>query len=1079
MFKHTVYADFSSDLKDTPDWKVAELRTFEYPLKVTAVAIEPIAGLLAVGTAIGCIHVFGGPSVEVKLLLPEPTPVRFVHFSSATFQLVCLGGNSQLHIWDLAVFGRPKLVASARFDNATSLTVSPSHSHAFVALESGEVRTYDLLCLRKSEYRTPNLWSLYEEKTMATRVDPATPGSGFPVDVVAHPRDLNLLFVAYAGGVILSDLTQRNTLRAYELILPGGSPGGSGYGHPDIMQHRRPTVTSLALHPAGHYFAVGYSDGCIAFWAIEDEDQPVLVRTLDSVDVDKVDIEALEQKHEQGPEREPIYKLAWSSFSDSSDPRGGKTALTILGGLLMAPGEPIGLTVQWLPAFNPSDPPTPIPSNTSLHPFIRTAMQASLIPTMDFFYSTPSIAQDFFLVPRNSPHFANQHDPIAIIISLESAGDLRTLETRQFPPPAFLSSNDPPTDQDDPDTKSASQAVEDDLADILKDMTLNDDPRVIALPSPLSFGTTGLMHLQLCSLDRDAYEAFIGEGNTDLSLPLNGGAAWNDDSLEREIKLAKFQSPRILITFHRDPSAAIQFLDLSAQLLVTSDTPIQNHFPKPLPGLTIDLKPALTDASVVRQTSRDFVERAIVQSVHFAPQSLECLVQFVSGELVVYHLKSGSAPVPGSHEDVEDDLVLLDHVLTSEGSRYAPYFLLKGNKPVSARAISDIGFLAVAHAESLIVVDMRGPRVILRRGHDKKKARMSSLHIHAAEANPIVELHWNVSTADNDPQNRVRLLVGYASGATELLTLSRPSNVWQVEQEIKKVDGAPHPIPGGTFILDAKKGNILHATRERLAQSFNPTAPDANCILVSAGAKGARCIANLCGSRISKVEWPTKGGATVTCVQVVEKMGSQALVAFTDHQEVLAYSLPNLDLLGTFAAPTRDSTSVSCDHTGDWVSYTANKNTGKVEVMTYGTLFNFRRAYLPPNLEFLSTKPTIPPQPQPVSLGPTSLFSSWFKSGQSMTGDQLDILLGGPDRPIPQKPAPPKAQANDAASVAKSAAGVQDSLYSRLQSAMGERGQMLNDLEERFNALEEGSKNMASQAKRIAAQQTAKSWLGF
>jgi syntaxin-binding protein 5 len=36
---------------------------------------------------------------------------------------------------------------------------------------------------------------------------------------------------------------------------------------------------------------------------------------------------------------------------------------------------------------------------------------------------------------------------------------------------------------------------------------------------------------------------------------------------------------------------------------------------------------------------------------------------------------------------------------------------------------------------------------------------------------------------------------------------------------------------------------------------------------------------------------------------------------------------------------------------------------------------------------------------------------------------------------------------------------------------------MLDDLGERFNALEQGSKDMVAQAKRMAAQQGAKAWL--
>jgi len=99
--------------------------------------------------------------------------------------------------------------------------------------------------------------------------------------------------------------------------------------------------------------------------------------------------------------------------------------------------------------------------------------------------------------------------------------------------------------------------------------------------------------------------------------------------------------------------------------------------------------------------------------------------------------------------------------------------------------------------------------------------------------------------------------------------------------------------------------------------------------------------------------------------------------------------------------------------------------------------------------------------------------------------------VGGPDRPLPQKaPAPARSGSEDAAgSVGTAAAGIaagaaaaQTSIYNRLTSAVGERGyvtffdwqqvqqlillyyrQILGDLEERFNSLEEGSRNMVAQ----------------
>ncbi|KAJ6483896.1 WD40 containing snare-dependent exocytosis protein [Mycena vulgaris] len=1077
MFKHdrTVYADLSTDLRDKSDWNAAALRSFEYPLNVTTLAIEPIAGLLAIGTSTGIIHIFGSVSVETRLSLPESVKVKFLQFSISTFQLVCLDERSQLHIFDLSSFGRPKLATSARFDQATSLTISPSHSHAFIALESGEIRTYDLLCLRKSSYKIPNMWHLYEQKTMASRMDMPAPESQLPIETVVHPRDLNLLFVAYSGGIILSDLTQRNTLRAYEFILPAGAPGGSGYGHPDILTHRRPAVTAIAIHPAGHFFAVGYSDGCIAFWAIEDEDQPLQVRTLDAINVNLVDAEELEKHHDEPPaEREPIYKLSWSSFSNSSDPRGGQTALTILGGLIMAEGEPTGLNVQWLPAFNPAEPPTPTGTQPGLHPFMRSAMQASLVPSLDFFYFTPGVAQDFFLVPKNSPHFSGHFDPTAILILVESAGDSRIVEAYQFPPPAFLATTESTVEED-----AQSGSLVDDLASTLKSLTVNDDPRPLRLPTPLSFANSGIFGAQLLTLDRDSHGLFVGgEGADAFVLPLKGGAAWSDESKAREIRLAKFQFPRVLMTQHRNPAAALQFHDISAQLLITSDAPIENHFPKPLPGLTIDLRTLLTDSAVVKKTSPSFLERAIVQSAYIARQSLECAIQFASGEVVVYRLKSGSENLPKFAESPDDEIVLLDHVLSSDDARFSPYFLLTTGKPVSACAISDIGFLAVAYTEYLLVVDMRGPRVMLRRGRDKKKDRMS-LHLHTSDAaNTITSLTWSVATIENDPQLRIRLIVGSSSGVTEVLTVIRDTSSWRVDAEVKKVETVANPISGGTFILDSK-GLPIRATKEQLAQSFHPTPPETHCILVTAGLKGARSFGDITGARIAKTDWGNKAG-TVRSVQIVEKMGSHALVAFTDHHEALAFSLPYLEYLCTLSVPTEDGSSLTCDDTGDWMSCSINGASGIIDHTSYGTLFDFRRAYTPPDIDLLITRPSVPPQPQPVSLGPTSLLSSWFRFGQSMTGEQLDVLFGGPDRPIPEmKPQPSVNNPANSSSLAETAAGVQSSLYARLQSAVGERGQMLGDLEDRFNSLEEGSRSMVTQAKRLAAEQSAKSWFGF
>ncbi|KAF8971726.1 WD40-repeat-containing domain protein [Flammula alnicola] len=278
----SVLADLSTDLRDEEDWKVGSLKAFDFPLNVTTLAIEPISGLLAAGTADGVIHIFGRPGVYSKINCLN----RLKFDSSNSLFRRSTSFASSLGVW------RPKYVTSARFDQTNSMTLSPSHTHVFLATQNGDIKTYDLTCLRKSPYSMPNLWKLYEQKMASSGMPSLTlPTPSNAVEAVVHPRNLDLIFVAYAGGVILTDL---NTIRAYELVLSPGAPGGAGYGTGDILTHRRMMVASIAVHPSGHFFAAGYADGSIAFWAVEDDNKPLLVRTLDSLDVNLVHADLLE-----------------------------------------------------------------------------------------------------------------------------------------------------------------------------------------------------------------------------------------------------------------------------------------------------------------------------------------------------------------------------------------------------------------------------------------------------------------------------------------------------------------------------------------------------------------------------------------------------------------------------------------------------------------------------------------------------------------------------------------------------------------------------------------------------------------
>ena len=326
------------------------------------------------------------------------------------------------------------------------------------------------------------------------------------------------------------------------------------------MAHRRPSLTAFAVHPTGHFFATGHVDGSIVFWALDDEDKPLVVRTLDEVDVHVVDAtkldEVMSSPEKANPiDREPIFKLAWSGFPNSTDPRGGDTTLTILGGTNA--NESPGVTVILFPAFNPTDVPNSPETQHTLPPQVRRAMKQSLDPKDAHIYYTKGTIQDFFLIPKNSPHFSGTFDPTAIVLVYDCDRDARATEAYQFPPPVFTSPSSPELDDtktgdtqeesavDKTTTEDGEDVDKDPLADELTDTLLSmslvdNDPRLIQLPPSLWSGVEGGIFYVF---DKHVFETLMDAGETQCGdvLPLQGGVAWVEDT-EQQMKLMKVWS---------------------------------------------------------------------------------------------------------------------------------------------------------------------------------------------------------------------------------------------------------------------------------------------------------------------------------------------------------------------------------------------------------------------------------------------------------------------------------------------------------------------------------------------------------
>ncbi|KAG1754961.1 lethal giant larvae like, C-terminal-domain-containing protein [Suillus paluster] len=1062
-----VLADLSTGQREPDDFDVGRLRTVDYLLDTRVLTYEPILSLLAVGTTSGLICVVGGPGVECSVQTPEGTPVKILQLAASTDKLLSVDDRDRLHIWDLKDLTKPP--KSTRFDHAINAVVlSPSHTHVFLALQSGEIRTYDLLCLKKSPYVIPNLWDMYQTK-IASSVDL----SNIPVDIVVHPRDLNLMFIAF-GAVYSLFQSSRNILRAYELVIPAGAPGGGGYHQSEVLTHRRPSVTSVAIHPAGHFFAVGYADGCVAFWAMEDEDQPLLVRTATDLDVNVINGEELEKFLQNGgssnqekgsnfPERQPIYRVAWCGFPNSSDPRGGATALVVLGG--DRSDDPCRLTVHIMPAFDSTEPPATSGSKSGLHPSIRKAMRLSVIPLETTYYLASGPVYDFILFPKSNPHFSGCWDSVALLFLTVTSGS-RMVEARQFPPPKSMS----PLSGTNAQSSRKEDDVAHDLPATLEDMTLSGEPRPMHVPSNLCSGLGGVFYVQLLTLQRAMHDVLVGQQPMpcDTDLPIAGGSAWMDDKRLSELRLSRSHPRRILISCHHD--STVRFHDISPNLLISSSaSPLQKNWPCPIHDLTINL-------SFVPLSSPPEVA-----TVQVAPESLECVVLLKSGDLLVYQLNTVQANPPTETND-DKELVLLGNVDSGPGTKYHPFVMLPhSNVSLTCYALSDIGFIGVGYIDgSVAVIDLRGPSLL----RPQSQKRQSNLLVRHQDAGPVVSLTWTVSAISIDAQLAVRLIAIHESGNTQIFKIIRDpkSSLYNFAQDVTKVEGLQNTLQGGSFVIDSQKGAPWRADRSRFAASLQTQ--DSNhdhCFWVTASTKGARCMLDISGERIAKVEWNCKKNK-VGHVQVIERNNSRVLVAFNDKPEAMVYSLPYLEHLHTFSLAKVCDNVVSVDETGDFIGTRCHES-GVLEQIVFGTLFKTRRVYDHPIVDLTSFHREIPPHPQPVSAGPPSLLGSWFRYGTPiMTGEQLDELLAGPDRPTPPPVLVQTSQnttAGDGSGVVRIMENARNDVFNRLNNALAERGEMLGNLEQQIDSLQQGSKDMVAQAKRLATEQGARRWFGF
>lgn len=332
----------------------------------------------------------------------------------------------------------------------------------------------------------------------------------------------------------------------------------------------------------------------------------------------------------------------------------------------------------------------------------------------------------------------------------------------------------------------------------------------LSFPSTVWSGALSVLGTELYALSTPVFKRLISwtiehAGEEEMPrLPLRGGLAVPDLQSHGapEVMVAKMESYRILVTYHAD--GTVRFWDVSPHILILP-TPLRFEFPNPLPHLTISIGDYLKHPDVshlpLAQLWWNDRSKVKIKSVHLAREALECVITFMTGEVLVTKFQKAKTltdddryqemlnregdqvmeesegsyfpPQPkqqGKNEWVEEVLEI-GHLAKPKTDGFKPVaiFTMKQGEPISC-AVSDIGehtehivrferltsyilgFIAVAFSsKSLAIIDMRGPDVILREGFDedgavmKKKKKKGNVQNVLPESSVVGSLKWVVS----------------------------------------------------------------------------------------------------------------------------------------------------------------------------------------------------------------------------------------------------------------------------------------------------------------------------------------------
>lgn len=466
-------------------------------------------------------------------------------------------------------------------------------------------------------------------------------------------------------------------------------------------------------------------------------------------------------------------------------------------------------------------------------------------------------------------------------------------------------------------------------------------------------------------------------------------------------------------------------------------------------------------------------ENVAITQTSLAGESGELAVGLASGECIIFrwavNRNAGREPLSSRPNQPNALTSVVDRVEPSLQEGLLPFTLLDTRDgPVTAIRMSEIGFVAVGtEGGRLSVIDLRGPAIIFSylvsdlsqsgvKGSVRR--RMSNgAQTGAAKAEWASHIEFSVMTLEGEAYSSILLHVGTSLG--QLITLKilpDPSGRYSVQTagsvglDSRVIHIAPINSDTGHSTRASQNAMAALRTGLKINGALVAVTPTSVHIFKPASAKGAhKSFDGYFCDAASIVRYQDQG---------------YALLGLFGDGNARIYTMPSLRELGTLKASSildvRRFSEAVITPTGHILGFTGPSEVALINV--FGTGENFVRS----NDKIFNPETLIPPRP-------TISNVQWLTGTQYVTPADMDLLIGGPNRPPSKRRLEQSRLAEEEQRRRGLPAGssANEGYWAYMQRQVQERTEKLNFVGDSMDNLEQSSANWLNDVNGFVSRQ--------